>query len=247
MRPYLLSIVALLGTSVGVEASCVDPSTLVRSTVSMTRTFDEEDRRATPGSLGVRGTGWFLSPKLLATAGHVAEGMRLSRQNWKVIELRERDNSERVLARVHLLVGSYFEQIAVVELRTPRSNAVLLPIRTEPLVPEEAVVSLAYPHNQLRFARGRFVGYGVKEQFFGAALLEMHDGNDRLVLDHGASGAPVLDCEGRVIAVISTLITQTLNLPFGAVRVSTAWQTPNVVSMPAEGLRNGTSLNKSKF
>ena len=44
----------------------------------------------------------------------------------------------------------------------------------------------------------------------GAALLEMHDGNDRLVLDHGASGAPVLDCEGRVVAVVSTLITQTL-------------------------------------
>ena len=68
------------------------------------------------------------------------------------------------------------------------------------------------------------------------ALIEMHDGDDRLVLDHGASGAPVLDCEGRVVAVVSTLITQTIALPTGAVRVSTAWQTPNVLSIPAEVL-----------
>jgi hypothetical protein len=79
------------------------------------------------------------------------------------------------------------------------------------------------------------------DRFAGTALLEMHDGNDRLVLDHGASGAPVLDCEGRVVAVVSTLITQTIGLPTGAMRVSTAWQTPNVVSIPAEGLKGLSS------
>jgi hypothetical protein len=47
----------------------------------------------------------------------------------------------------------------------------------------------------------------------------------------------VLDCEGRVVAVVSTLITQTIYLPTGKVRVSTAWQTPNVVSIPAEALK----------
>jgi hypothetical protein len=75
------------------------------------------------------------------------------------------------------------------------------------------------------------------------ALLEMHDGNDRLVLDHGASGAPVLDCEGRVVAVVSTLITQTIALPTGPVRVSTAWHTANVLSIPAEVL-DGVSSGK---
>jgi hypothetical protein len=69
----------------------------------------------------------------------------------------------------------------------------------------------------------------------------MHDGNDRLVLDHGASGAPVLDCERRVVAVVSTLITQTLVLPTGRVRVSTAWQTPNVVSIPVAVLKDHSS------
>jgi len=46
----------------------------------------------------------------------------------------------------------------------------------------------------------------------------------------------VLDCEGRVVAVVSTVITQTINLPSGPVRVSTAWQTPNVISIPAGAL-----------
>ena len=61
-----------------------------------------------------------------------------------------------------------------------------------------------------------------------AALLEA---------EHGASGAPVIDCAGRAVAVVSTIITQTISLPTGAVRVSTAWQTPNVVSIPAEALK----------
>ena len=81
----------------------------------------------------------------------------------------------------------------------------------------------------------------LDEKFIGTALLEIHDGNDRLVLDHGASGAPVLDCDGRVVAVVSTLITQTISLPTGAVRVSTAWQTSNVISIPAQALKDFSS------
>jgi len=57
------------------------------------------------------------------------------------------------------------------------------------------------------------------------------------VLDHGASGAPVLDCQGHVVAVVSSILTRTLRFSFGAVRVSTSWQSPNVLSMPAEALQ----------
>jgi hypothetical protein len=56
------------------------------------------------------------------------------------------------------------------------------------------------------------------------------------VIDHGASGAPVFDCDGRVAAVISTVITQIYRTPFGQKRVSTAWGTPNVVSVPIRAL-----------
>lgn len=237
MRQCLFSILALIATSTGIDARCVDPSTLVRSTVSITREFDEEERKAAPGILGIRGTGWFLSPQLIVTAAHVVEAMHLSADDWKEIEIRERESRESILARILRLAGSRGEKMAVLELKTAFPNAVALRIRTDRLIPEEHIVSLAYPKSQLRFAGGRFVQYGADERFAGAALLELHDGNDRLVLDHGASGAPVLDCEGRVVAVVSTLITQMVNLPSGAVRVSTAWQTPNVVSIPAEVLR----------
>ena len=70
----------------------------------------------------------------------------------------------------------------------------------------------------------------------------MFDGNDRFAIDHGASGAPVFDCEGRVAAVVSTVITQTFATPFGKTRVSTAWGTPNVVSVPVQNLTKFKAL-----
>ena len=108
----------------------------------------------------------------------------------------------------------------------------------QPLAPEERVLSLAYPGNRLRFASGRFVQYGDSERFSGTALLEMYDGDDRLVLDHGASGAPVLDCGGQVVAIVSNLFTQTMQFPFRALRISTAWGQPNVVSVPIQVLQD---------
>jgi len=241
MRQCLFSILALIATSTGIDAKCIDPSTLVRSTVSITRDFGEEERKAAPGVLGIRGTGCFLSPRLIVTAAHVVEAMHLSARDWKEIEIRERESKGSIPARILRLAGSHSEKIAVLELRTSFPRAASLLLRMGPLAPDERLVSLAYPRNELRFASGRFVEYGSADRFAGTALLEMHDGNDRLVLDHGASGAPVLDCEGRVVAVVSTIITQIVNLPSGAVRVSTAWQTPNVLSIPADALK-GFSL-----
>jgi hypothetical protein len=234
----LLFIVISIGVAQACGASCIDPSTLVHSTVGVTREFTDEERKAAPDLLGVRGTGWFLSPRAIVTAAHVAEAMRLSRSDWTQIELREQDRRARIAARILRFAGAHAEKMAVLELRDPFPSASALAVRTDPLTPEEHVVSLAYPDNRLRFAQGRFVEYGASAPFSGAVLLEMHDGNDRLVLDHGASGAPVLDCNGRVVAVVATLITQVLHLPSGAVRVSTAWQVPNVVSMSVDALRD---------
>jgi hypothetical protein len=233
MRHCVLLLLALIAMCGGVQASCIDPSRLVHSTVNITRKFDADERKDAPTMLGIRGTGWFLSPRLMVTAAHVAEAMRLSAQHWKEIELRERDSREVIPARILRVAGALAEKMAVIELEAAFSGAAALPVRREPLAPEERLLSLAYPNGQLRFAKGRFADFGTGDRLAGMALLEMHDGNDRLVLDHGASGAPVLDCQGRVVAVVSTLITQTIALPTGATRVSTAWQTPNVVSIPA--------------
>ena len=222
----------------GVEASCIDPAAFVHSTVSVTREFGPDERAETPAILGIRGTGWFIAPRLVVTAAHVAEAMRLSKRHWKEVELRERDSKAIIPARILRIAGAQPEKMAVLELKAAFPRAVTLTVRMEPLAREEHLVSLAYPSGKLRFAGGRFAEYGTGGAFAGMALIEMHDGNDRLVLDHGASGAPVLDCQGRVVAVVSTLITQTIALPTGPMRVSTAWQTPNVLSIPAEGLRS---------
>src|SRR5262245_22834922 len=234
MRGCLLFLLILAGTSTAIEASCIDPSSLVRSTVDITRVFSEDERREDPGVLGIRGTGWFLSSRSLVTAAHVADAMRLSEQAWKPIEMRERERKGTIFARILRVVGSRSEKMAVLELERSFPSAVPLPIRREALAPDEPVVSLAYPGGRLRFAQGRFVRYGEEEKFLGAALLEFYDGNDRLVLDHGASGAPVLDCKGRVAAVVSAVISQKINVPTGAVRVSRVWQTPNVNALHAE-------------
>ena len=126
----------------------------------------------------------------------------------------------------------------MLELQTAFSDAQGFALRMEPLVPGEPVVSLAYPGGRLRVAGGQFVQYGDGDRFAGAALLEMYDGDDRLVLDHGASGAPVVDCSGRVVAVVSNLFTTTIRFMSSAIRISTALGSPNVVSVPIPVLKD---------
>jgi hypothetical protein len=236
MRRWVSAVACLVAASSGAGATCADPSAFVLSTVSIVRHFDDQEKQSPPDVLGIRGTGWFLSSRMLVTAAHVAEAMHLSGTDWKEIELRDRDNKKSASVRVARVAGSHAEKIAVLELSAPIAGAATLPIRRVPLDQDERVASLAYPGGVLRFAGGRFVQYGEDDNFAGTALLEMYDGNDRLVLDHGASGAPVLDCEGRVVAVVSIAITQTISLLASSIRVSTAWQTPNVVSVPIQVL-----------
>jgi hypothetical protein len=70
------------------------------------------------------------------------------------------------------------------------------------------------------------VQYGDGVRLAGTALLEMYDGNDRLVLDHGSSGAPVFDCTGRVVAVVDNLFTTTMQFMARTIRISAAWDIP---------------------
>jgi len=236
VRLWFVGTLALGLLATPVHAECVDPSTLVRSTVSITRYFDEGER--TTASFGIRGTAWFRSPTSLVTAEHVASAMKLSEQEWKQVELIQGESKHSIAVRILRIAGTDSEKISVLELSAAYSGGEGLRARMEPVAAEERVVALAYPSNKLRFATGRFVRYGDSGREAGAALLEMYDGDDRLVLDHGASGAPILDCEGRVVAVVSNIFTQTLQFPFRAMRISTAWGDANVVSVPIQVLRD---------
>ena len=196
----------------GLRASIPRRWCIPRSTSPGNSAGRERTRQAI---LGIRGTGWFLSPRLMVTAAHVAEAMRLSAQDWKEIEIRERSSRTAIPARIFRLAGSQAEKLAVLELRSnlqsrhpsgqdgaagPR-GAPCQSWRTPTACCGLPAGALPIRHRRSRCRHG---------------AMEMHDGNDRLVLDHGASGAPVLDCQGRVVAVVSTLITQTIALPTGA-------------------------------
>ena len=125
----------------------------------------------------------------------------------------------------------------MLELQSAVPGARNAALRLAPLVPEDRVVTLAYSKGQSRVVGGRFVQYGDDGRLAGSALLEMYDGDDRLVVDRGASGAPVFDCEGRIAAVVSTVITQMIPTLSGQMRISTAWGAPNVLSVPIQALK----------
>jgi S1-C subfamily serine protease len=240
----LVVLATLLVVFVGTRAhaACVDPAQLAHSTVSIGRYFGETERDRRPDLIGITGTGWFLSPTTIITVAHVAEAMKLSGQDWKPLEIADEHGSQFIPARVERLAGDQAERLAIIQLQSPVFATHVLRIRGEPLVPEEQVVTIIYPEGFPHFVRGRFVQFGAGERLGGTALLEMYEGDNRLVIDHGASGAPVVDCDGRVAAVISNVFTQSLQWASRTIRISTAWGTPNVVSVPVQALQDMAQL-----
>jgi len=232
-RPlYAALFILLFVANSRAGAVCVDPAMLSNSTVSITRHFGDGERTRDPTLLGVRGTAWFLSPQLAVTAAHVAQSMGLSSQDWKEVEIHRGGTAHSDLVRIQRLAGEEPEKIAVLEFRSTFPAAHPLPIRTEPLIAGEPVASIAYPGDRLRFASGRFVRQGEGKKLEGMALFEIADGDDRLVLDHGASGAPVVDCEGRAVAVVTNVFAKTMSFMSQAIRISTSWGSPNVAAVP---------------
>jgi hypothetical protein len=218
------------------RAACIDPAQLTHSTVSIMRYFDDAEREARPDLIGVRGTGWFLSSTTLVSAEHVTAAMKLSTEEWKPLEIRDGDGSQFIAARIQRVAGAETERLAIIELQRAVSNAQSVTIRKEPLLPEEPVMTIAYPAGQPQLVSGRFVRLGDDGKLAGMALLEFYEGDNRLIVDHGASGAPVIDCNGRVAAVISNVLTQSIYWAYREIRISTAWGMPNVVSVPVQTL-----------
>jgi hypothetical protein len=227
-----LIFLLLLSAQSRAETECVDLEQLAHSTVGITRLFGEAERNAQSDVVGIHGTAWFQSPTSIVTVEHVATAMGLSTEDWKPLDIQAAAESKLISARIQRWIGGGTEKLVVLELQAAFPAARSVAIRTVPLSPENRLVTLAYADQNPRFVRGRFVQYATDGKLAGTALLEMYEGDNRFAIDHGASGAPVFDCEGRIAAVISTVITQIFRTPFGVLRTSTAWGTPNVVSVP---------------
>src|ERR1700749_1917296 len=96
----LLAVFIGFLSTIRAHAGCADPPQLTHSTVRIMRHFDEAERDARPGLIGIGGTGWFLSPMAIVTAAHVAEAMKLSIQDWKPLEITDEQSSQFIAGHV---------------------------------------------------------------------------------------------------------------------------------------------------
>jgi hypothetical protein len=238
--------------------ACVDPTLYTRSVVSIAWYFDEA-RAGSFGKqwIGSQATAWFYrSPRFLVTAAHFAA--EIPDSTWRDVELRQA-NAEgsvgtsfstqiRIVAkgkvgeghRPNALSGSQAEDLAILELRNSFPNAHVLDVRPSPPKQDEIVLIPSYPAGKLRFANGMVRNTEVASRYPGLSLLEVQ-GSNRLLLNGGASGSPVLDCrEGRVSAVINGLLTGP-SLPFlppESSVIPTPWGSPTNTAVPATMLES---------
>jgi hypothetical protein len=242
----LAGSVARAGAQEG-RASCVDPSTYTRSVVSISRYFDKTRRDAGQEVVGERATAWFYtSPRILVTAAHFASG--LSAQGWQDVELWQAgsEGEPEVTVRTQLrvvirgsLAEGLAEDVAILELRAPFPNAQVLDVEADVPSRDERVLVLGYPGGRMQIAHGLMRDAASPAgRYAGLTLIEVQ-GADRLLLNGGTSGAPVLDCVGgRVIGVLNALLTMS-SMPFpssGAPGIPTPRGSPTNTAVPASTL-----------
>lgn len=140
------------------------------------------------------GTGFFVAPNLIATAGHVT-------RDTKVFEVMFRDGSRAIADFVYAEerdrcdVG--FIQIRSADLRKKRPY---LDLDTEVEI-GESVVILGYPwglNNEINYTQGIISSPNRNEPFFGDKSVMCVDAASY----PGNSGSPVIDMDGECIGIL---------------------------------------------
>jgi V8-like Glu-specific endopeptidase len=256
LLPTLLGFDAHAASAAAFESDgpCIDPRAAARAVVSVTWRFVTPRRVGRESVIGQRATAWFYrSPRLLVTAAHFAN--ELPREGWQDAEVHQadREGEPDVATRVRLRVtakagppgsrageagaiAGLAADVAIMELQDPFPNALVLPIRSSALAKDARVLVLGYPRGRMQAVRG-IVRLSAEPtgRYAGLTLLEVQ-GSNRLLLNEGASGAPVLDCgQGRVVAVLNGLLTGP-SLPFlppDSAVIPTPWGSPTNTAVPA--------------
>lgn len=251
MRTLAFSTLALLCAGVTAQAQEVacedfDYNRLARSVVQLVFMYD---KLKPDGSIGHRGTAWFIDETHLVTIGHLAEDV--IETDWQTVTVQYSDQylttTNTELAIPMRLVTTFEtiapENITLIELQHGMLGFEPLQVRYDPPRKDEPVVGAGYTGGTLRAAAG---WYRVPEptagvmtesppEIQGYLLFELNgeDGRDRHVFDYGASGSPILDCDGRVIAVTSDIITQLRSFGVTTMRLTPSTGEPNNTALPA--------------
>ena len=197
-----------------ISEKCIEKEASAQSVAAITRYSPLYDDPHVVTVFGVQsGSIWFLKEDEAVLAFHVARSLGLSERKWIPVEIYQDQpdakihRHQRIRARLLRAITWGLDGLAVLKLEEPFQGARPLAIRAEPLKPGEKVITPAYPGGFLELTEGHFLGIDLafsNERKEGSYAIEI-DGN-RLALDNGASGAPVLDCAGRVVAAVSAQV-----------------------------------------
>jgi hypothetical protein len=203
--------------------------TLSRSVVSIARTLDASEVRTDPKTgeriTSIRASAWlYRDRQTLVTIEHAAEEMGLKRDVWKDITIAwsaTEYESPHFFFEMRAMLLDTDDDSADAPVRIMLEDELpqrLIPaqLREGPLKDNDPVVAVGYTHGVLRFATGKL---NFPEPSQDAELEEKpspylpfelanNNTNDRLAMDHGASGGPITDCDGKVAAVFVEVLTQ---------------------------------------
>ena len=145
------------------------------------------------GGLKWQGTGFFVTPNLIATAGHVTE-------NTEVFEVMFSDGSRAIADFVHMENMDRCD-VGFIKLRSDlRKPRPYLRIDTE-VEPGESVVILGHPwglNKGIAITQGIIALSNRSEPFFGTKLLLHTD----VASYPGNSGSAVIDMDGEVVGIL---------------------------------------------